>query len=161
MTHCSSSPSASQLDLRAVHLDLKGVPPTFERLMDLLAIFKAAHYNAILVEWEDMFPWQFDPRMRNTTAYSPAQVREFTARANELSIQLIPLVQSFGHAETLLSLPEYAGLREKPWICSDFNPLSQEGRRLITLMIDEVLSLMPHTQYFHLGCDEVWTLGFQ
>ena len=66
---------------RCVHLDLKGTPPSSERLLSLLKMFSAARYNSILVEWEDAFPWTVDERFRSETAYSPDVVRKFAAAA--------------------------------------------------------------------------------
>ncbi|MBL8993649.1 MAG: hypothetical protein JNM63_09930, partial [Spirochaetia bacterium] len=62
--------------VRALHLDLKGLPPTFSRLMTLIGIAKASGYNAILVEWEDQFPWK-DKRFRSESAYSEKEVLAF------------------------------------------------------------------------------------
>src|SRR5690349_3888505 len=107
----------------AVHLDLKGVPPTFGRLLELLPIFAAAGYNAILVEWEDMFPWVMDKRFRNETAYTADEVRRFHAEAARHKLEIIPLVQCLGHMETPLQFPEYAHLREVPHKSDVLNPL--------------------------------------
>ena len=62
---------------RAFHLDLKGLPPTPERLVSLLRVAKLARYNAVLVEWEDTFPWTYDTRLRGETWYTPAEVERF------------------------------------------------------------------------------------
>jgi len=56
---------------RGIQLDLTGVPPTAERLLELLELFAAARYNVVLVQWEDSFPWTVDERFRSPTAYSP------------------------------------------------------------------------------------------
>ena len=95
----SSSPV---VPVRCVHLDLKGFPPTPQRLEGLLRVFAAARFNAVLVEWEDSFPWTVDEWFRSETAYAPEQVRAFAARAAELGIEVIPLVQCLGHMETAL-----------------------------------------------------------
>ncbi|MCC7145988.1 MAG: family 20 glycosylhydrolase [Phycisphaeraceae bacterium] len=145
--------------LRGVHLDLKGVPPTFERLLALLKVIAAAGYNALLVEWEDMFPWTVDQRFRCETAYAPAQVQTFCARAKELGLEVVSLVQCLGHLETPLSLPEYAHLREVADKPDVMNPLAKGGRELIEKMVDDVLALTPGARYFHLGGDEAWTFG--
>jgi hypothetical protein len=39
------------IEQRCVHLDLKGTPPSPERLIKLLKVFSAARYNSVLVEW--------------------------------------------------------------------------------------------------------------
>ncbi|MGN0872403.1 MAG: hypothetical protein ACI4UV_14560, partial [Victivallales bacterium] len=49
--------SIPTLEIRALHIDLKGCVPEFRRLLRQLEIYAAAHYNAVLIEWEDMFPW--------------------------------------------------------------------------------------------------------
>ena len=81
---------------RALHIDLKGCPPTAQRLLSLLKVFAAARYNAVLVEWEDMFPWTVDTRFRCETAYTPAEIKALCTEAERLGIELIPMVQCLG-----------------------------------------------------------------
>lgn len=96
-----------------IHLDLKGVPPTPQRLLSLLKVIAAARYNALLVEWEDMFPWTVDVRFRCETAYTPEQVADFACAASDLGLEIVPLVQCLGHMETPLSVLGYEPLREQ------------------------------------------------
>src|SRR5688572_13684586 len=98
------------IPLRGIHLDLKGCPPTPQRLLELLKVIAAAGYNLLLVEWEDQFPWTVDARFRSETAYTTEQVRQFHETARGLGLEVVPLVQCLGHMETPLSLPEYAAL---------------------------------------------------
>lgn len=147
------------LEKRGVHLDLKGCPPTAERLLSLLDLFAAARYNTVLVEWEDSFPWTVDKRFRSPTAYRPEQVRAFCEKATALGLELIPLVQCLGHIETPLSIDDYAHLREIPDFEAGLNPLAPGARELIQSMVDDVLTLMPETKHFHLGGDEARTFG--
>ena len=145
--------------IRAVHLDLKGVPPSAARLPALLDMIAAARYNALLVEWEDMFPWTVDPRFRGVAAYTPRQVRAFHAAAAARGLEIVPLVQCLGHMETPLGLDDYRHLREVPYRCDGLNPLAPGARELVERMIDDVLALTPGIRYFHLGGDEARTLG--
>ena len=147
------------VEIRGVHLDLKGCPPTPKRLIGLLDVFAAARYNAVLVEWEDSFPWTVDTRFRSETAYTPAQVEAFHAAAKERGIQIIPLVQCLGHMETPLNLPDYAHMREVEHRSGGLNPLAPGARELVENMVDDVLALTPGLTYFHLGGDEAWSLG--
>jgi hexosaminidase len=152
----SSAPGAA---IRALHLDLKGVPPTHHRLLGILELAAAAGYNAILVEWEDMFPWTVDERFRCETAYTAAQVQAFHEAALKLGLEIIPLVQCLGHMETPLSVSDYKHLREVPYRSDGLNPLARGARELVERMIDDVLALSPGVRYFHLGGDEARTLG--
>ncbi|MBT3295741.1 MAG: family 20 glycosylhydrolase [Verrucomicrobia bacterium] len=144
---------------RGVHLDLKGVPPTAERMVELLKVFAAARYNVVLVEWEDSFPWTVDERFRSPTAYTSEDIKRFCETARELGLELIPLVQCLGHMENPLSVPGYEELREVADNESGLNPLAPGARELIQNMVDDVLKLMPDVKHFHLGGDEARTFG--
>src|SRR3954464_3655187 len=135
--------------IRGVHLDLKGCPPTAERLVSLLKVISASGYNAVLVEWEDQFPWTVDQRFRNETAYTPEQVKAFAETAHHLAVEIIPLVQCLGHMETPLSVPDYAKLREVPDRPDVLNPLAPGARELVEKMHEDVLALMPDVKHFH------------
>ncbi len=158
-THQLFESDKAVISRRCVHLDLKGTPPTPERLIKLLRVFSAARYNSVLVEWEDSFPWTVDKRFRSETAYSPAIIKGFVKTADDLGMEIIPLVQCLGHMETPLRLPEYAGLREVDYDESVLNPLARGARGLIEKMMDDVLTLMPNVKRFHLGGDEAWVFG--
>jgi hexosaminidase len=145
--------------IRAIHLDLKGLPPTPQRLLSLLDLLAAVDISAVLVEWEDSFPWTLDERLRSATAYTPDQVGAFVARARERNIAIIPLVQSLGHMETPLRFDEYAALREVPNRCDVLNPLADGAKQLVERMIDDVLAHCGPITHFHLGGDEAWTFG--
>ena len=147
------------IPIRAVHLDLKGVPPTAGRLMTLLKLFAAARYNAVLVEWEDMFPWTVDPRFRSPDAYTAGDVVRFRETARNEGLEIIPLVQCLGHMETPLKVPGYEHLREEPDSSSVLNPLAPGACDLVMKMVDDVLKLMPDVRYFHLGGDEARSMG--
>jgi len=144
---------------RGINLDLTGVPPTAERLLELLELFAVARYNVVLVQWEDSFPWTVDERFRSPTAYSPEEIVRFRDKATALGLELIPLVQCLGHMETPLSVPGYEHLRELPDSESGLNPLAPGARELIQSMVDDVLTLMPDVRYLHLGGDEARTFG--
>jgi len=144
---------------RGVHMHLTGLPPTADRFVQLLKVFAAARYNVVLVEWEDSFPWTVEKRFRSSTAYTPDDIRRFQKTANDLGLELIPLVQCLGHMETPLSTPGYEHLREVPNNSSGLNPLNPKARELVQGMVNDVLTLMPGVKHFHLGGDEARTLG--
>lgn len=144
---------------RGVHLDLKGLPPTPMRMIELLKLFAAMRFTFVLVEWEDSFPWTVDERFCSPTAYTPTDIASFVETAARLDLELIPLVQCLGHMETPLSVPGHEKLRELPDNESALNPLAPGARELIQSMVDDVLELMPDVRYFHLGGDEAWAFG--
>ncbi|MFT3789125.1 MAG: family 20 glycosylhydrolase [Tepidisphaeraceae bacterium] len=145
--------------LRGVHFDLKGMPPTFERLLGWIDLCASLGFQFVLMEWEDAFPWTLDAGLRCETAYSADQVQAIHEHCRERGLQVIPLVQSLGHMETPLSLDRFASLREIPYRSSGLNPLAPGARDLVLAMVDEVLAASPGVTHFHLGGDEAWTLG--
>ncbi|MCM8759483.1 MAG: family 20 glycosylhydrolase [Candidatus Omnitrophica bacterium] len=147
------------VSIRGIHLDLKGLPPTPSRLLEILDLLNAARINCVLVEWEDVYPWRKYPELKNQTAYSLAIVRKFLKKAHDLGIEVIPLVQSFGHLENVLSKKRFKHLREIPDNVSDLCPLKNGSRQPILDMIKDVLLTHENIRYFHIGGDEVWSLG--
>ncbi|MGE9270515.1 MAG: family 20 glycosylhydrolase [Verrucomicrobiales bacterium] len=147
------------IERRGVHLDLKGLPPTFDRLMALVEVFGQMRFNMLVVEWEDMFPWTFDPTLRHPAHYTPEQVKAFSNRCTELGIEVIPLVQCLGHLEFILQHEGYHHLAECPDFSDTLHPLQKGSLDLVLRMVDDVLSLMPDVQHFHLGGDEAWSFG--
>lgn len=147
------------MGVRGVHLDLKGLAPTFDRLMELLDHFAAMRFNAVLIEWEDMFPWHFDESLRCDSCYSDGQVEEIVQQCESLGLTLIPLIQSLGHLENVLKRDAYAHMREVESRTDCLNPLAEGAGALIRAMIDDVLEAMPGTRWFHLGGDEAWVFG--
>ena len=145
--------------IRAVHLDMKGVPPKFSRLLRLLEIFRHAGFNAVLVEWEDAFPWTVDTAFRSQTCLSECQVRQFHTHAHELGLDIIPLVQCLGHMETPLRSGKYAYLREKTDQTDVLNVLATGASQFVTSLIEDVLALTPDCRCFFLGGDEAWSFG--
>ena len=147
------------IPLRGAHLDLKGLPPTPPRLLELLDLFAAARFNCVLVEWEDSFPWTCDPRFRTETAYTIADIDAFHRRARELGLAVIPLVQCLGHMETPLRIDDYAPLRELPERIDGLNPLAPGARELVERMVDDVVARTGPITHLHLGGDEAFTFG--
>lgn len=146
--------------IRGIHFDLKGVPPTPKRLLELLEIMSAAKLNCALMEWEDTYPWSKYPELRNETAYSKATVNKFFKRAEELSIQVIPLVQCYGHMENVLIQKRFKHLREVEDNPSELCPCKPESGKLIMDMIEDVLKTHHgRITHFHLGGDEAWAMG--
>lgn len=144
---------------RGIHLDLKGLAPTFQRLLELVELFQQLQFQIVLVEWEDMFPWKCDERLRNKNAYTEAEVLEFAVKCDTCGLSIIPLVQSLGHAENVLRLSGNEPLREVPGRTDVFHPLNPDAPNLVKLMVEDVLNLLPEISHFHLGGDEVYTLG--
>ncbi|XP_024090325.2 hexosaminidase D isoform X3 [Pongo abelii] len=146
--------------MRLVHLDLKGAPPKVSYLSEIFPLFRALGANGLLIEYEDMFPYEGPLRLlRAKYAYSPSEIKEILHLAGLSELEVIPLVQTFGHMEFVLKHAAFAHLREVgPFPCT-LNPHEAESLALVGAMIDQVLELHPGAQWLHVGCDELYYLG--
>ena len=146
--------------VRGIHLDLKGLPPSSARLPELLEIMAGAGINCVLVEWEDAYPWKTYPELGNRTAYSERTVDAFLGKAEKLSIEVIPLVQSLGHLENVLSKKRFRHLRELDSNVAELCPSRKGSAELIISLVDDILSTHGgRIKRFHLGGDEAEMMG--
>lgn len=130
-----------------------------ERLIRTAAKFKL---NTILVEYDDRFPFQRHPAISSGNALSLEQVRRLAELARENHIDLIPLMQSFGHLGFVLENAPYDQLREgnrpeyryRQQIC----PTHPGSLPLFIELAGEIMA-EHQSRFFHIGADEVRNLG--
>jgi hexosaminidase len=146
---------------RVVHLDFKGARPKLSYLRSVLPLMKKAGANAVLVEYEDSFP--FTGPLANLSAlnsFTESELADFLSFVtNEVNMEVIPLVQTFGHLEYALKLDEFAHLREVDDEPSDLCPSRPEGVDLVKEIVSQVMSYHPDSKYLHIGADEVYNVG--
>ncbi|RZC42360.1 hexosaminidase D [Asbolus verrucosus] len=98
---------------RIVHLDLKGAPPLISFFKKFFPLIRNMGATGILLEYEDMFP--YSGILKNISArnsFTREQVEEILQLAEKSQLEVIPLIQTFGHVEFALKHPEWAKLRE-------------------------------------------------
>ncbi|WKY09604.1 hypothetical protein Q1695_002174 [Nippostrongylus brasiliensis] len=145
-----------------VHFDLKGAPPKFQYFLDLLRLVAKAGATGILLEWEDMFPWSGELEIaRSTHAYTEQEVRVILQKATQLGLEVIPLVQTFGHMEWVLKYEkfrEYREVDEYPQVICIGN---EKATEIAKEAIRQVVKM--HKPYglkrFHIGADEAFMFG--
>lgn len=145
---------------RVVHFDLKGAPPKMSALIQLLPWLAGQGATAVLLEYEDMFP--FKGRLASIAAknhYSRKQIANLLAACRNNGLEVIPLVQTFGHLEFALKFERFSHLREVPELPQALCPSLNESLWFIHTMIDQVMALHPGVRYLHIGCDEVFHMG--
>ena len=66
-------------------------------------LIRRAGGNALLVEYEDMFPYRGTVEVASAlNSFTPGDVVELQDMAKENGLEVIPLVQTFGHLEHLV-----------------------------------------------------------
>ncbi|GIY13692.1 hexosaminidase D [Caerostris darwini] len=146
--------------IRLVHFDLKGAPPKITYFKTIFPLLKYAGANGILMEYEDTFPfWGPLAPIAANNAYTRKQIRYLLELAKSHELTVIPLIQTFGHLEFVLKLPEFRNLREVEDIPQTICPTNNSTLGMIKMMIDQVMSLHSDSRWLHIGCDEVYQLG--
>lgn len=152
-----------QLGFRGLHICIF---PNTELAAVRQAILLAARfkYNAIVLE-----PWASlrstsHPETSYETAYTPAQLKPLIELGRSLHMEMIPMLNSWGHASGMRStssqhvvldrFPQYKPLYEADgWAFCLTNPA------IYTQLFDryaELIELFGHPRYFHIGLDEAW-----
>ncbi|XP_077595335.1 hexosaminidase D [Stigmatopora nigra] len=147
---------------KIVHLDLKGAPPKVDYLYQLMECFSRLGVDGLLLEYEDMFPYEGDLqhlRAKAQPPYSPDEILSMQKVAKSKGMEVIPLVQTFGHMEFVLKHRSMWSLREVSNCVGTLNPCKEEGLNLVTAMLRQVLELHPGLKTLHIGADEVYMLG--
>ena len=162
--------------IKGTHIDCRGQKLKAEAVLRVLDDLHDFGYNTVLMEYMDAFP--FDGKLAGLSsedAYTKEDIRSFTKRAAELGIELIPLVQTFGHLYWVLNHEEFMPLAEgyRPDPETGVMPLDEiceenGAMKLKTLcpshpgsiglvreMIRQIRLLHPDSRYFHIGGDEI------
>ena len=148
-----------ELKLRWVHYNYFFHLDRYEYIKE--SIKKLAKYkvNGIVFEFEDKFNYQSHPFIVAPNSLSPEQVKELTLFAHDYHIDIVPLVQGFGHAGYLLKHDQLKHLREDPEVYQSFCPLKEETYEFIFDLFRETIEATPGVKYFHVGADEVRIMG--
>ncbi|XP_029311574.1 hexosaminidase D [Cottoperca gobio] len=147
---------------KLVHLDLKGAPPRVGYLHRLIELFSQLGLDGLLVEYEDMFPYEGELKLLQATvqpAYSREEVLSMQEFAKCKGLEVIPLVQTFGHMEFVLKHRPLWSLREVAHCVGTLNPHREGGVQLVMEMLRQVVELHPGLNTLHIGADEVYMLG--
>merc|ERR1712106_273906 len=142
------------------HLDLKGAPPSIPYLKKVLTLSQSLGATGVLVEWEDMFPWS--GRLSAVAVknhYTKAEVQDLLNTCQTLGLDVIPLVQTFGHMEFILKREEFSYLRDVEEMPESICPCHNDTMGLVREIVDQVMAVHKKAKYLHIGCDEVFHLG--
>ena len=156
---CAEYSDSPDLKFRCYHIDLKKGSGGVEDIKRTLKRLRQLRYNTVLIEYENRIRLDSMPGAAAADAFSHEEVRGIVRFAEENGIQVIPLLQSLGHLEYLLQLPAYRKYSESQTDFSQFCPLNDEAFELWKKAFDEMRSLHPGSEYFHIGGDETRQLG--
>ena len=151
--------NSAQKPIIGVHLDLKYLMPSKRYLLQWVRQLAELGINTLLLEYEDKFPFQKRPYLRDAQAFTPEELREFLSTARQAGLRVIPLVQSLSHLEFALAHDELADLREAPNVPTQICPSNPAAVAFVNELIDEILTFHGPDEWVHIGGDESWFMG--
>ena len=156
---CGTIEEKPSLAVRCFHIDMKKGIGSLNELKKTILLLRELRINYILAEYENRIRYNCAPEVAEKDALTHDEVREFVRFASENGIHVIPLLQSLGHMEYLLSIEKYHHLSETPDTVTQYCPLNEESLNLFKAMAEELMELHPDAEYFHVGGDETRQLG--
>jgi hypothetical protein len=124
-----------------------------------LADLKSQGVNTVLVEYEDIFPFDgLDIAFDNSVTWSKRTLRRFLDEARQNNIEVIPLQQCLGHLEYLYRWDRYRKMALDIKYPSTLNITDEAACELIDNMLCQVIEAHPDSRYIHLGMDEAHAL---
>uniref|UniRef100_A0A0R3RIN7 Beta-N-acetylhexosaminidase n=1 Tax=Elaeophora elaphi TaxID=1147741 RepID=A0A0R3RIN7_9BILA len=143
-----------------IHFDLKGAPPTLKYYTKLFPLLKQMKVDGILMEYEDMFPyWNELSVLKRGISYNYTTIKAILELASDNNLEVIPLVQTFGHMEFVLKHSIYSTYREDMLRHDTICPSDKGSWQLITEMLTQIRVMHPNAKRIHIGADEAYTIG--
>ncbi len=149
---------APDFERRGVMLDVsRGKVPTLDTLCELVDLCAALKLNVLMLYVEHTFRFRRHPRIgEDDSPLLAEELRTLDAYAHAQHVELVPSLQSLGHMEHVLKLPEYAALAETEagWTIAPEHPGTP---RLLGELYDEFLPNF-RSPLFNANCDEPFDL---
>ncbi|PAV72331.1 hypothetical protein WR25_04677 [Diploscapter pachys] len=122
-----------------VHLDLKGAPLKAHVYEWLFPLLKSLNVNGVVIEYEDMLPYSsYLAQVSRIDHYTVDEILRINQLAYENDLELIPLIQTFGHMEFILKEDHFSSLRENPAFPDTICPSDKKSQDLIKEMIRQI-----------------------
>ena len=145
------------MGMRAVMFDMARCKEKHEyyyHIIDQLAQWKI---NTVFLHINDnsgcAMEFKCYPSLATLHAFTQDEMKDMIKYAQDRHIELIPEIETWGHAKYITTRPEFADLAEDKndarVLCTS-NPRTWE---MLSNIIDEVSELFP-SKYIHIGCDE-------
>ncbi|MEO6052880.1 MAG: hypothetical protein ABIP97_02605 [Chthoniobacterales bacterium] len=146
--------------LSIAHLDLKGIQYRPEQVFQFLNEIARLGYNALLVEYEDIYPYKdasfaIDPEEIWTLDF----VKQFLKKADELKVEIIPLQQTLGHLEYAFRWDRFQKYAMPHGFPSTLHIGSPEAKEWLRGLLLEVIQMHKNSRFIHLGMDEARSLA--
>jgi hypothetical protein len=154
-THIKDWPS---LAYRGTLVDVASEGPMctedeIKRQLDFLAQWKANQYYFYS---EASIALNGYPLLNPGARYSQDQIRRIVAYGRDRHIDVVPMVEMYGHLHDLFRIEKYSDLADFPQ-GGEFNPANPKVRSVLEDWATQISALFP-SRFVNIGFDETWTL---
>ncbi len=126
-----------------------------------------AKFSHIIFEFWGMLKFDCMKELSWPFAYSKEEIKKIVSEANALGVEIIPMFNHLGHASACREIngkhvvldqnPQYEYMFESyGWI---WNFKRNDVYELLSKVRDELIEVCGEGSYFHIGCDEAYSLG--
>ena len=127
----------------------------FKKIIDFISSYKMNVYMPYI---EDMLKFKSFPSIgKNRGALSKEEVKELVKYAKSKFVEIIPIFQTLGHYENILSQGKFLKYAEFPGAAT-LDVSDPAVYKFLEKLIKEVAELFP-SAYFHMGADESFDVG--
>jgi len=147
------------MKVRGISDDIsRGQVSTIDNFKKIISHISRYKMNTYMPYLEDMIKFDNYPSIgENRGALTKEEVKELVAFAKKNFVEVIPIFQTLGHYENILSKEEFLKYAEFPGAAS-LNVSSDSTYIFLENLLKEVFQLFP-SEYFHMGADESWDVG--
>jgi hypothetical protein len=148
-----------QQKVRGITDDLsRGQISTMENFKKIIRFLARNKLNVYSPYIEDIFVFKSHPEIgKGRGELTAAEVKELDTYARQYHVELIPIFETLGHWENILSLPQYIQYAEFPG-AHTVNVSDEAVYKMLDEMIGE-LSAAFSSPYFNMAADESWDVG--
>ena len=136
----------------------RGQVSTMKNFGEILRFLGEYKQNIYMPYMEDLVQIDAYPEIGSGRgALSKQDIAELQAMAEQYFVEVVPIFQTLGHYENILSDPAFRQYAEYPGAAS-LNSIDEKTDEFLFTMLDEVIPQFK-SEYFHIGCDESWDVG--
>ena len=136
----------------------RGQVSTMQNFQKIIRFLARHKMNVYMPYIEDVFRFKHFPQIgKGRGALSAEEWLALQDYATQYHVEIIPIFQTLGHYENILSLPEFRHLAEFPGAAS-LRIGDPETYKFLSQALDEVTAAF-RSKYFHMGADESWDVG--
>ncbi|MBA7525628.1 hypothetical protein ES705_17781 [subsurface metagenome] len=147
------------MKIRGIADDIsRGQVPTVESAKHFIRDISRFKNNYYALYMEDMFKCSKHPKIgKNRGAFTPEELIELDRYAKTRFVTLMPIFETLGHFDNILTIPEYQSLGEFPGA----KCLSIANGNIYPLLRDFIGELSPcfSSKMIHIGGDESYDFG--